>query len=30
MIKMSVSEEGMEWHRSEMNDGKTEHKLLPE
>ncbi|MEA3033593.1 MAG: hypothetical protein QOH86_1609 [Sphingomonadales bacterium] len=30
VIKMSVSEEGMEWHQMETSDGRTERKLLPE
>ena len=30
VIKMSVSEEGMEWQQMEMSDGRTERKLLPE
>lgn len=29
-IKMSVTEEGMEWQMSETSDGRTERKLLPE
>jgi len=30
VIRMSISEEGMEWQQSEMSDGRTERKLLPE
>jgi len=30
IIKMSISEEGMEWQTMEMSDGRTERKLLPE
>ncbi len=30
VIKMSISEEGMEWQQMEMSDGRTERKLLPE
>lgn len=30
IIKLSISEEGMEWQNMEMSDGRTERKLLPE
>lgn len=30
VIKMKISESGMEWHQIEGPDGKTESKLLPE
>lgn len=29
-IKMKISEEGMEWNRTENNDGKIDSKLIPE
>jgi hypothetical protein len=30
VIKMTVTEEGMEWHQLEQSDGAIERKLLPE